>query len=274
MEHLADLLKELRGQLQQTEADIAKENSELLGSQNTLKQLTAKKAALQRVADDLAASQSGVGKQREAANAEKEDSEKARQELLVRLKEQLSQEFRDDIDAAIKPVDDEIVSLQKEVAALKQQVPEAEKAATQAKYHAAALETALRETEAEIKQLPAQIAAATGQIAKLKEAANKDADGGRASEAYILAGDLKQAMDALQGLVDPDKETQLAKRLVEQGRRLGDANAETVKTASALDELKRKLAASEQQLQAKVKGREEEIRKGLEALSKSQDQPI
>lgn len=265
MKHLGDRLENLQEELRRNEEAIADQNETLAGAQEALKRLTAKKTALQRIVDDVKATKSGTEKQREAAEKERQDGEQVYDELLARLNKELSEDYRDAIEAAISAVDGEIEDLKQKVADLQRQVADAESALEDAKEHAAELDASFRATQTRLRQLPKQIQTTQGQVSKLKGAARTAADSGRATEAYLLLKELRQAIDELEALTDPQKEQELVDQLTSQWEQLNNTNNEVADNTSSLEQLKRDLATAEKELQPKVQGRQAAIKERLEA---------
>jgi chromosome segregation ATPase len=261
-------LKRLEKELLETEESIGKANADLADAQTEVKRLAADKVTLQHAREEITVGQEAIRKQREAAAQVQADAQKSCADLLARLEKLLSKEHRDRIAGAIESVDKEISDQREKASDLARQVAGAAQAAAGAKDEAAKCEIRLREIQAELNGLPAKITAAQGRVAKLKSDAQEAADNGRASDAYILATDLQQALDDLQELIDPTGEKELRNNLVKLQAELGEWNDKAGQAAAELEQLKRDQAAAEQQYQARVRERDEAIKKKLAESAK------
>jgi chromosome segregation ATPase len=263
MEPFDQQLQRLQMELEKSEAAITQANTDLLAAQNDVKQFTTVKTAVQRAIEEITLGQVAIDKQRQAAAKELEDAKKTCAEIRDRLEGLLSQEYRDSITAAIKFVDDEISAQLKKASDLKQQAADTTQVLNTAKEEAASCEASLRAIQNELNTLPTRMASAQSRVVKLKADAQKAADTGPASEAYVLAADLNQALTELEELTAAKKEIDLRNNLIQRRAELDRWNEAAGKAAADLDQLKRDQAAAEQQYQAKLREREEAIKKKL-----------
>jgi len=260
---LEDQLTVYEKELAKAEAAIATAQQTIADAQTNLQQTIAAKSALQprqRLVDDIRASQLAIDNVRKAADKEREEAEKDCNELFAQLEKQLSKEHRDNVDAVIKKVDDEITDLQKQVEDLATQVDIAERAASEAKTRVISLETDVQEKQAQLRQLPGEITARQVQVARLKEAARAAADSGRSGEAYLLTRKLERAIGTLKDVTGATKETNLEVNLFELGSPLETAKQEAAKKAGDLEKDKSEWTKAEQQLKSKEQGRDAAIK--------------
>lgn len=273
MHHLKAQLEQLQNEIDQSEQEIDQGMQNLQDTQERVKELNAKKTALQRLLDDIEAAQTATNKGRQAAQKEVEDAQVVYDDLFPKVNGKLNDQQRKAVQDAIKAVDDQIKAAEAEIEALRGPRDQAWEAATKAEEEAQAKDQAYKDAQERLRQLPAEIQASQTNVARLKAALKSAANTQKNLDAYYTAGELKSAIEQLTELLKPEKESGLVDDLVSASNELRTARDDATDKKTAADDAQAALAEKEQELQRKVRGRPEAIRAAIAAIPAPPAQP-
>jgi chromosome segregation ATPase len=270
LDDLEQQLAALTAEIDTLDAAIKAKQGTLTSTQSDLDQQRARKQArdkrrsdLQRLVDTARDQRQKLDQQRQDAESERSAAAGWLQQVQADLAQQLAKDLRDKIDKAIAAVDQAAKELDEKRTAKQEELAAAEADLAAKKVAAQQADEARAQAQAALGRLIVDIRDALAWVKRAQAAVKKAYDAGQSREAYLLADDLKRALQQLAAVLDPKRETELAQQMK-------DAWAAAQKAADALtaaeDLLKQRrgeLADLDKQVQAYRDGRRQKIEEQL-----------
>jgi chromosome segregation ATPase len=258
MDNLDKKLEELKQQLDDLKAEVARREEELTADKETVE---TKKRALKEVTDTLTALERVEKDTKDAAKAiqarrqEAAQAVQAAEDTLKTLQKRLSEELNPKRLAQTETEDKKLDKERKTVADLKEAIASTEAEVAKAKTDAQVSGAAFSEAQARLRQLAVRMQQTVGQLTARQKAAQDAMDTGRANEAAFLVRDLERVSKTLKELAAPDNEKQLLGELDESWLRSYEVGEIVAQKNDHLQSLKGKLAKAERELQQAEKQR-------------------
>lgn len=273
-------LKELQAAQAKIDTDITNANKTLQDAQSKLStansqrtSLATKIAAAEKLAKDLDGTRSANKTLREKTQMEMDSAKKTVEELQARLFNEIPEERRAAITAAVDKVNASIGDAQTTFANAQKETQTAEAAAAAAKQKAAAAEADYQKANGELQQQPKKIEAARSRVSKLTNDVKAALDAGRFNEAFLFFLQLKQGLAELPNLISKDNEDKLASKVMDTRSTSQAAQAELAKATESLTAQKAKEATAEAEAKKKEQQREADLKAALSVKGVPAPQP-
>lgn len=257
---LADVTEEIQKTQQAVDeatTSLEKTGEELETSKAELRQWQQKKAALERLQQEVAGVRENVAQRRQSAA----EAHQAGQTFLQETHERLNRQVGEATRQQIEQVDGAGDPLRQQVATSQTEVGEAEAAVAEARRDATWHDARLQQVKSQLQQLPGEIQAAERQLENRRTAVQTAADGGRMPEAYLLLLDVQRALDDLEETAGEDRERQLLAELDGRWQKAYQAQTALAARQAALQQKQAALAEAQSALRAHDQERKQNILK-------------
>lgn len=265
-----DQLKALQKQLADLDKDIEGDNQSIQEKRAKRAALQARIAPLAQLGKQLSDSQDTAKKEREEAAKLLTETTAYRDQVLARLKGQLSDEIIAKIEQGVKAIDDEIGQAEDVVHnALGA-------AATAAEEHAAA-QAAVKTADSDrantvnaLRQISKAIQGAAGDVKRLRKELDDAAKNGNLPRAYYLTIELSAAIERLKAASDEQLEKDLIKQLDQRSDALAKAQEAEGKAGDNVKQKDEDLKAARDALDTLKKQRPQRVDDLLNGTAGSQ----
>jgi chromosome segregation ATPase len=218
-----DQLKELQQQLADLDKDIEGDNTSIQKKRAKRAELQARIAPLAQLGKQVSDSKDALKKERDDGAKLLTDTTAFRDQVLARLKGQLSADIIAKIEHGVQAIDDEIGHAEADVRT-------SEGAAATAGQERADAQAAVKEADGQrtdtvnaLRQLPKAIQGAAADVKRLHKDLDDAAKAGNLPRAYYLALALGAALDRLKAASNDELEKNLLKQLDDQSVALAKA---------------------------------------------------
>jgi hypothetical protein len=280
MEVIENQLKDLQKELEKCEAEIAGVQETLDDGQKKItaatkqrNELNAKIAILKKENEELRATQSAIATERKAAESEIEAAKKLVDDAVAQLEKKAPKNHSKAVEDAVKSVDAEITTKKKAVDELQHKLSGVEKTLGESQNQASAYEKAAGENKKMLSGRAGQIKTALSRVVTLKDSIKAAIKGGQLTEGFYLILQLKQTVQELEELVDPNREEELVNKQLEYKEKITAAKADVGKNTAERDQIRQSLTTAERDYQAKLKAREMSIKTKLASFPQGEPQP-
>ncbi len=280
MNVIEEKLEKLQAGLDEIEVEIASKQGAIKENQAAIKraeeqrnELIAEIASLKREGDELQKMREAIGTEGEAAQDEVDGARQVYDELEVGLTQALPENVPELVLDAVQRVDGEINELREAVDNAQTAVEKAEEALAGAQKEADKAEADFQEAQAELENLPGQVKKQRAGVSNLKTAASTAARNGKTVEAYYLLLELKDALEQLEALVDPDQEADRVQRWFDQRQKVLDKKDAVEKKRDEVDLARGRLNGAQNAYNDQQRGRDRKIRESLPSWPQQEGEP-
>lgn len=252
-------LEELQKQLATLDQQIEGANTSIQAQRAARAALQAQIAPLLQLGKQVTDSQAALQKEREDGTKLLAETSAFRDQLLARLKAELSAEIIAKIDQGVQAIDGAITAAEGAVHTCEGELAGAGATRDKATAAVKAAEGQRADTLNQLRQLPKAAQAASGDVRRLRKELEDAAKAGNLPRAYYLAGALGAALARLKTASSDAEEKRLLKQLDDQSGALttarqqeSDANAEVQRHEASLKAANDTLGGLKKQRQQQI----------------------